>query len=467
MISLKTAFRSSVFGLLSLLMVAPSAPSFFAQNRTEPQTEQLLNGLRVLIWPRPGDKDVLVKLRIHSGAAFDLANKSGQMTLLGDLLFPDPATREYFTEEMQGRLEVITDYDSMTVVMKGKASEFENIVEILRNALVATQLSQETVATVRDSRIKIVKDTSISPATVADRAIAARLFGDFPYGQLHTGSAESLARVDRADLMLARDRFLNPNNATLAISGGVQPPRAIRTLRQLLGSWRKSETVVPATFRQAQAPDTRTLIINAPSDQSVEIRLAVRGLSRSDRDVAAANILAGVARQRWEKLVPELARNPVFVRHDARKLPGIFVMGATVNTSAAMKTLTAAKEVVKSLTATVATPAELEQARSEVLSSVTKAFAQPEGDADAWLDMDTYQLPSMSDQISLLQKASAADVQRVGTRLFTNAPVASVAIGNGEQLKTALASGVEVELLGEIQQKATPSPTPSSTVKPD
>jgi predicted Zn-dependent peptidase len=138
-------------------------------------------------------------------------------------------------------------------------------------------------------------------------------------------------------------------------------------------------------------------------------------------------------------------------------------MGATVNTSAAMKTFAAAKEVIKSLVATAPTVAELEQARSEAMTNATKALALPEGIAEAWLDIDTYQLPPISEQISLLQKASAADVQRVAGRLLSNAPVASVAIGNSQQLKTALAQGVDIELLGEVQN-ATPGPTPS---KPD
>ncbi len=142
------------------------------------------------------------------------------------------------------------------------------------------------------------------------------------------------ARVDRADLLLARDRFLNSNNATLVVSGGVPTTRAIRALRQLLGPWRKSEQVVPTTFRQPEPPDVRTLIINAPADQSAEVRLATRGVSRSDQDFASAVVLAIVARKRWETLSPELSRRPVFVRNEPHVLPGIFVMGAAVDTVA-------------------------------------------------------------------------------------------------------------------------------------
>jgi zinc protease len=448
--------------LMASLCLTMSVP---AQAISEPQREQLLNGLRILIWLRPGDQEVLIKLRIHSGAAFDLTGKSGGMAILGDILFPDPATREFFTDEMQGRLNVTTDYDSITVTMQGRAKEFERIVEILRNALVATQITPEIVASVRDGRIKIVKETSISSAMLADRAIATRLFGDFPYGLPYAGSVESLGRVDRADLMLARERFLNPNNATLAIAGGVQPNRVMRTLRQLLGSWRKSEHIVPATFRQPEPPATRTLIINAPADQSVEIRLATRSFARSDRNSAIATVLAGVARQRWEKLVPELTRNPVFVRNEARVLPGMFVMGATVNAKMAGKTLSTAKDVLRSLMSTPATAAELEQARGEVIAIANKALTQPDGLASAWLDLDTYKLPSIAEQSSALQSISSNDLQQIATLLFGKAAIASVAIGNSEQLKPELEREMPVELLGEV--KLIPKPAePTTTTKP-
>jgi zinc protease len=441
------------------------------QLTTEPQREQLLNGLKILIWPQTNDQDVIIKLRIHSGAAFDLAGKAGGMALLGDVLFPDPATREYFTDQMQGRLNVTTDYDSITVTMQGKANEFERIVEILRNAIVTTQLTPEIVASVRDTRIKIVKETTVSPAVLADRAIAARLFGDFPYGLPYTGSAESLSRVERADLMLARDRFLNPNNATLAIIGGVQPNRILRTLRQLMGIWRKSESVVPATFRQAQPPDSRTLVINAPGDANVEIRLATRGLARSDRKVAAAAVLANVARQRWQKLVPELNRNPTFVRHEARRLPGIFIMGASVKSGEASKTFAAAKEVLKSLVNAPVTPSELDQARNELLVGVTKAMGRPDGMAEAWLDLDTYNLASVSDQMQTLQNLSPDDLQQAARQLFETSQIASVAVGNSEQVKTELERETQIELLGAAKPEskpAEPAPSPKpSNVRPD
>jgi zinc protease len=270
-----------------------------AQPTPVPETQELLNGLKILFWPQPGNPDVLVKLRIHSGSAFDLSGKAGEMALLGDILFPDPETLEFFSEQMGGKLTVSVNYDSITITMLGKAEQLNNILEVLRNAILSTQLTPEVVAKVREARIKMVKDSTVSPAVVADRAVASRLFGTFPYGRPSGGSPEELSKVDRADLMMARERFVNSNNATLAIVGGVTQSRAIRTLKQLFGPWRRSEQIVPSTFTAPKSPDPRVLIVNLPSPTS-EVRLAVRGVSRSDQQFYAALLLARIAQYRWQ-----------------------------------------------------------------------------------------------------------------------------------------------------------------------
>lgn len=438
--------------LISGACVAGVCSKVNAQVAAEPEREQLLNGLRILIWHRPGDQDVLLKLRIHSGAAFDISGKGGQMAILGDILFPDATIREYFTDEMGGRLDVDTDYDSITVTLQGRAREFERIVEILRTALVTTQITPENVARIRDGRIKIVKETNVSPALWADRAIAGRLFGDFPYGRPQTGSAESLGRVDRADLLHARERFLNSNNASLIIYGGVPKNRSIRALRQLLGPWRKSEQIVPTTFRQPDKPDLRTLIINAPTDQSAEVRVAAQGVSRSDRDFATTTVMAILARKRWEALSPELSRRPVFVRNEPHVLPGIFVMGAAVDSLLVGKTLKTAQDVLQSLVSGAVPAAELEQAKSEASAQFSKELERPDGSAEAWLDIDTFGLPSINQQMATFSSVSATDIQRVASALFEKTRIASVVIGNSQQLKAMLEPNLKVELMGELEK---------------
>jgi len=443
--------------LLALLLLASNAPA-----QTAPDREQLLNGLRILFWEKPGSSDVLVKLRIHSGASFDLAGKAGEMALLGDLLFPDAATIDFFSDEMGGKLSITVDYDSTTITMVGKAAQFDQIIEVLRNGLLATQFAPEVVNRIKEARLKIIRETAISPSVVADRAIAARLFGEFPYGRPSAGTVEDLGRVDRADLMLARDRFLNSNNATLAIVGGIQKARALRTLRQLLGPWRKSEQIVPTSFRQPVPADSRALVVNGPG-ASAEVRMAVRGIARSDADYFATAIMAKLIQIRWQSLFPELTNKPSSVRSESHVLPGIIVMGASLSAGTSADALLTARKALESVVSTVATPAEFERARSEALAEFAGPLAKPESLPDPWLDAETFRLKEVPNAVAFLQAVTPADVHRVAGRLLNNSSIATVVVGEPMQIKPALQGKIPFEVFGEIPP---PEIAPKPVAKP-
>src|ERR1041385_311563 len=129
--------------LVALVMLIATSPVVSAQT-TQPERDKLLNGLSIIFWQRPGDENVLLKLRIHSGAAFDLAGKTGTMALLADAMFPESNIREYVAEQLGGRLEVSTTYDSIDVTISGKSSELERMVDLLRNAILNVNLSAES-----------------------------------------------------------------------------------------------------------------------------------------------------------------------------------------------------------------------------------------------------------------------------------------------------------------------------------
>jgi hypothetical protein len=101
---------------------------------------------------------------------------------------------------------------------------------------------------------------------------------------------------------------------------------------------------------------------------------------------------------------------------------------------------------------------------------LNNAMAKQDGLAEAWLDLDTYKLSSIPDQIMTLQNLSPSDLQRTARQLFETGMMASVAVGNAELVKNLLERETQVELLGaskpDIKQPETaPATKPSS--RPD
>jgi zinc protease len=424
-----------------LVVLLANGAGLSAQS-TQPEREKLLNGLSIIFWPRPGDASVTLKLRIHSGAAFDLAGKAGTMSLLADTLFPDTETREYVNEQLGGKLEVVTDYDGINVTISGKASELERMIELLRNAVINPNLGPEAVTKIKEARLKDLNSKSPSAAEIADRAIAARLFGSFPYGHPEGGTSETVSKIERPDLMLADDRFLHADNASLVVIGGVEKPRLMRAVRQLLGPWQKGDRTVPATFRQPAAPDARVLVLNQSPANTSEVRIAVRGLSRADRDSLAAQVLARIARERWLSAVADLSSTSV--KEDEHALPGMFVFSGRVSQAATAKAVSAAREIMNTLAQSGANTTEVERAKAATASELNTRAHQAETIADAALDVDTYKLSAVAQPINDVNRITAVDVQRVASRLFKDAAIAIVVVGDADQLKTSLGANVEV-----------------------
>jgi len=127
-------------------------------------------------------------------------------------------------------------------------------------------------------------------------------------------------------------------------------------------------------------------------------------------------------------------------------------MGAAVDNLMVPKTLKTAQDVLQSLVRAPIPAAELELAKGEASTQFAKEREGADGAARAWLDIDTFGLPTISQQTAAFNAVSAADIQRVASNLFDKSRIATVIIGNAEQLKAMLEPNVSLELMGAIEK---------------
>jgi zinc protease len=411
--------KTAAFLLILTLLAANFSR---AQTLYAPRQEKLLNGLKVLIWNEPKAEKVSLRLRIHSGSAFDPKDKMGTMALLTDILFPTEQTKNFFEEDLEGSLEVTGSYDYIQINATARTEDFLTILETIATAVSNPQITQENFVKVRDARLKAVEEMQKNPAYIADTAIAKRLLGDFPYGRPQAGTPESLKLIERADLLTAKDKFFTADNATLAITGNVKPDFAYMAARRLFGAWKKADKLVPATFRQPDEPSAETLHIESPVNSDFEARAALRGLARNDKDYFASQVFVNIMKNRSLEAMPaDGNRGEILFRQESHLLPGLIVFGATK-----VKTIVPGNgdeknpKSIKELGGKPITNDEFTKAKAKVLDELNKNSTQ-----DMWLDVDTFRLVSVKDDLARANNVTLADVQRVATNLMKN-PAASV-----------------------------------------
>jgi predicted Zn-dependent peptidase len=368
------------------------------------------------MWSDPTADKVSVKIRVHSGSAFDPQGKEGVMYLLAQNFFPNEASREFFAEDLGGTLEIVNNYDYIQINATSKPESMVQLLDTLAQVVSNPTIDKETTDSLKTVLLAKLDAAEKDPAYVADQAVAKRLFGKFPYGRPLLGTKESIAKIDFADLRFAKDRFFGADNATVAITGNFNSDLAFKAVRRYLGAWLKSDKRVPSTFEQPGVPPTELQMIPSPVTGMSEMRFAGRGYSRGDKDYAAANMLASIIENRIRAKVPEEYRQKTFVRNDAHILPGAFVVGISgvKDDSPNAGSINVGDLIAKSIGQPI-TEADIASAKPSATDIATQ-----------WLDVDTYGLTPIKTGVTPLS-VTAADVQRVANE-YNKRPMVSVVV---------------------------------------
>lgn len=424
------------FTLLALLLFLIGGNSFAQTAKLpNPQQEKLLNQMNVLIWNLPTAEKAIVKLRIHNGSAFDAQNKEGTMALLGDILFPNQAAKEFFQEDLGGSLEITSNYDYIQINATSNSDQLIKMLDTIANALIKLSIDKETTAKVVAARMEKVKELEKNPEYVADLVAAKRLYGDFPYGRSMMGTSESLAKIDFADLIFAQQRFLTADNATLAVISDTKSDLVYRAVRRFFGAWEKSDKKIPATFRQPDEPETKEISIEIPNAENDVRRLAMRVSSRSDKDFYATDVLTEIWRKEFclndESKFGKSSFEPHFLR-------GTYIIRVNkLSNELPIMTRNPCSLVLQKDGKTVYPPisqTDFDQAKTKVVAKLNQQTLSISDLAELWLDVDTYKLVSVKDEIKKANNVTLADVQRVAENLQKQ-PMVSVIVKKPSEAK--------------------------------
>lgn len=384
-----------------------------------PRQEKLLNGLKLLTFNEPNAAKVMLKLRIHSGSAFDPQGKEGTMALLGNSLFPDAAAKDFFREDLNGSLDIESNYDYIQITATAVPDQYLAMLETIANAVSNLQIDKDNTAKVISAQLEKVKELEKNPAEVADRAVVKRLYGDFPYGRAQTGTSASMGKIDFADLILARDKFLTSDNATLIISGAIKSDLVNRAVRRYFGAWEKSDKKIPASFTQPEIPETSPLSIEMPNAENELSRTAGMTVGRNDKDFYAAKILITDWRDQLcfndeskrGKLLfePHLLRGTYTISHSSQNV-------STPPITSGPCSFLLVGENGKSIYPTI-TQSDFNPAKNKVIAELNQKMSNINDASDLWLDVDTYKLVSVKDELQKVNNVTLADVQRVAESL--------------------------------------------------
>lgn len=412
----KTKFTFAIAASL-LLFAIGHFTQMAAQARAQtPKQEKLLNGMKVHFWPDQSSNKVDVKIRIHSGAAFDTQGNEGQTCLTAEALFPNTESREFFRDDLGGHFEIVCGYDSVEINVSSRPDAILSMLETLAAAVTTPTLDKETTDSIKPAQLAKIEALSKNAAFTADSAVSKIIFGSFPYGRPVLGTPETLANIDFADLRFSYGRSFGADNVTMAIIGNFDQPMIFRAVRRYFGAWLKSDNKIPATFRQPDAPDQKLRLLDSPEPGVGELRVAIRGTARNSADNAAFDVLAKVLETRLRAKAPADKRELTFVKNDAHLLPGMLSIGMSglntgVKTDSNDGTAPKTEDPISQIFSEKITDSEFAAAKLVVINDRSKVSP-----AALWLDVDTFKLASAKAEQDSYIQVTLADVQKAAAK---------------------------------------------------
>jgi predicted Zn-dependent peptidase len=191
-------------------------------------------------------------------------------------------------------------------------------------------------------------------------------------------------------------------------------------MRRYFGSWSKADRKVPSTFTQPEPPPAALLTVASPQTGTAELRYALRGVSRSDKDLGASLVFTKVLEGRLRSSVGTAHHGDVFVRNEPHFLPGMIVIG--MSSAGRSDEKVEANDLVAKALAGAVTEAEFQAAKA----AVRIAWAL-RSNSDLWLDADTFQIPNREADAAVPDAVTLAAVNAYAAKL-RQAPVAAVLV---------------------------------------
>lgn len=255
---------------------------------------RLDNGLRIVSAPRWGSESVAIGIWIGVGARYEPARVNGISHFLEHLIFKGTANRssrqiKEAIEGSGGSLNAFTDEEFTSVVAKVQAKDLAQSIDVLSDMVLRPALDPKEIEKERQvvhEEIRMVRDL---PMHFVHDLLNALLWPGHPLGRDIAGTAASLNRIRRADLLEHQRAYYRPRNIVIAAAGRLSHRELVEAVTK---TWGKLPPGKAANCRKPLERQRRPrLKVETKETEQTHFSLGFRAFPRSHPDVQALSLL--------------------------------------------------------------------------------------------------------------------------------------------------------------------------------
>ncbi len=291
----------------------PPTPAPLKATTLPPFQETVLaNGVRVVLVESHTNPVIAFRLALPAGSLYDPADKAGTSSLVASLLTKGAGSRSAedaaaAIENAGGSLSAASDDDFLSISGNVLSNAAPLAFELLGDAVARPTLGAREFELARTRMLSGLQLGLSDPAALAQRFLAAGLYGDHPYGRTSTGP--SLRAITRADLLAFQAARLKPSGAVLVVAGDI----TMATLKSLankgFGDWSGTPNPVPTFTAPPQRNRASIVLVHRPGSVQANVMVGnlASGAADSDRlsALVANRMIGGTSDSRLFRVLRE------------------------------------------------------------------------------------------------------------------------------------------------------------------
>jgi zinc protease len=424
--------------LVAFVLVVPAAGLSQSARTAQPPgvTEFTVNGLKVLVKPRPASQTVAAGLFIKGGARNVTAANAGVEALTLDLAteastsFPRELLRRELARTASG-ISYGVNYDYSVLTLGTTRQYFDRAWEIFVDAALHPSLTPEDFQLVKQRRLSSLSDDQDSPDSMLAILGAGVAYAGHPYQNEPRGTAATVTRLTLDDVRKYHQQLLQTSRLLLVVVGDLD---AAELQKKVAAAFAK----LPVGNYQADAPPP--LVFAAPTLAVTTRELPtnyIQGTSSApaptSADIYPMRVATAILRNRLFEEVRvkrSLSYAPdAFLNEYAANTGGIYV--TAVDANQAMRVML--DEIAKLKTETIS-PDEI---KGTSQSFLTSHYLDQETNAAQAGELARYELigggwRNSATLLDRLRTVTPQDVRRVANTYMKN--LQFIVVGNPAQI---------------------------------
>ena len=247
--------------------------------------ERLTNGAQLAVAHMPHVESVSVGFWLAVGGRQESRRQNGIFHFLEHMLFKGTTRRSARAiseaiEGVGGYLNAFTAEEMTCYYARASASHLPLVVDVLSDMLLRATFPASEIERERGVIQEEIRMYEDQPSQVAQDIASTLLWPNHPLGQPLLGTASTVERIRRRDLLGFRRKFYHAGNLCITVAGKTDLPEVKELLRPLLRQFPTGPRAMfkPAARRQS-AP--RFQVVRKATEQT-QFVVGMRGVSRHD-----------------------------------------------------------------------------------------------------------------------------------------------------------------------------------------